>query len=178
MLEEQKIEAPEKEKKIVLTEAQFAGLLDRIKKLEGTNSNPTLSKRDRVKTHTAYMREYKGELVISYKPLIYKKNEDKEIEIFMPLVLESGKEVKVNYQEFLEDNNKVNVNILKRRTEEEVQSQGTVQVENPDPLHKKNYSSFETELEVVIVKYELDVEVMSGESIGKKLTIAEKALNM
>ena len=171
-------EIKNEEKKIVLSETQFNGLLDRIKKLETPSGNPTLSKKDRIRVHEGFLRHIDGDIIINVGQSFGKKDSDGEIVVYMPVETASGEKKDLIQNDFLVEDNKIKAKILKRHSIEDVKSYGTFQAANPNPEGDKSFRSFEVESEVVTVKYEFDLEILEGESTGKKIHVNERAFNL
>lgn len=133
----------------------------------------------RVTERVANLRLHDGKPVVGYGNVreIREKDTNKMV-AFMDISLFGEKEpVKVNYLEFLNTPNFVQVLVKKQTAEEVVKNDGVMSAENPDPLNNKNFQSFETDMEVVSYRYTAEVEVLEGEQKGKTFTLPANCLN-
>lgn len=179
----------EKDNEITIKKSEFDGLLARLQKLEDGNK-PFKLKADRVKEHVAYVRMVDDEIIVDSQkdkrgkakaPYVIKDKMTGEDVCLWDLVTEKGKKITVNFKNFLNDDNKLMVKIVKQNANQIIINHGSHSVENPDPamISGAKFNSYETDLEVVTVDYDSEIEVCDdGDRLGDKLKINNKFLNI
>jgi hypothetical protein len=158
------------EETYTLTGKQLQSLFDRLDAVEGKTG---VRRPKRVKEHVAVMRQHDGKLVVG----VGTAKELKDKGLCLPLVLEgSDKLTWVNYLDFLNADNLVNVKVVSQKAEEHIDTGGSF----PKIDQKTDQMMDEQiELEVLTVSYEVTVEVLDdGDFKGHTLTVPSTALNI
>ena len=170
-----KVETPEDT--VTLSKSQFEGLIGRLETLEERGKT---RKPKRITENTAILRfhndkavRWAGNVVETLDKLTGRNIAHMDIKLYG-----EEKAIKVPYLEFLNAKNATLVRIKEQKAEEIVDVVESSRTRNPDPVHKKDFTSREMDMEVVTLKYTATVEVLEGSHKGDVYTLPGEALNM
>ena len=167
---------------VTITKKQLQGLLDRLENVERSQK---FEKPKRVTEHFGTIRVYNGKLVIWFGNVrdIWDNERNKDI-AYMDIKLEGQEKPEtVNYLDFLNSPTSVRVEIKKQVAEEvrELPRTGPTQAfVNPDEANwTGKFKSWQggQDLEVVSYKYQVELEILEGELVGKVFNVPANCLN-
>lgn len=170
---------PDPNEPVVVTRAEWEGLMGQIKNLT-TGASTVRAKK--VTSHTATLRFHEGKPVIWYGNVKEIKEKDTgKLVAWMDIELQGVKEkLRVEYLDFLNSPNSVRVLIKEQKLKEIRQSEGIITTVNPDQAKissKTPWTPQEVEAEIVTRKYIATVEVIEGDHKGEVFILPNDCLN-
>lgn len=165
--------------KVVLDKDQFEALLNRIQVLE--EKDQPIKKLKKVDEHFAYLREYDGFYLVDFGKFTTKKVDDVKT-MFLTVKFQNIdgkiKEDEVKYVEFFaESGPRQKVKLIKRLSEEVVQTQDTISKVNLNEHEQKKFIGGEVDLDVISYIDEYEVEFLEGNLQGKRVNVKANVLN-
>jgi len=156
---------------VYLSKDQYEQLLNRIGTLEDTAPRAM----EKPKYNTVTLRRWNEDLVIGYSKTYSKKDSSNEMKLYWKVtLLTEGKEVEVEYLEFLRNAEYVTCKVVERKTQEIVESTERAEYSRVDESYRVIHSGHSVPLEVTSVKTDFVIELPTGDS----LEINERYVNI